>query len=438
MIFRMRLDYLVERKTKAGVVVFQYRREVPVPLRSILGVREIKRTLRTSDEGEARKLWADAHAQAERMIAEAEAGRKSPAIAAYKAVQAHQQSDDPTREEALDYHLTDLLEREDLDPHLRASVEALLKRGEHGGEDNPPLSILAGRYYAEKKMRPKTKLEWEGVIARFVATVGDLPVKVIAPAHVRAFKAALVATKGRTGGTLSPATVRKTLGALAAILSWALREGYLTINPAARITIDATDSDETGRLPYSAEDLKVIFGEEREGDANHWLPWLALYTGARLEELGQLRVADVRHEDGVDYLAIEPGDGKRVKTKSSKRRVPIHPELIKLGLLGFVEGQRAAGQVRLFPELKGSRFSLTAAWSKYWGRHVRSLGITDRRKVLHSLRHGWKTAARSVMSEELHDAITGHSNGSVGRAYGNVPLKALAEAMAKVRFDGVS
>jgi len=57
MIFRMRVDYLVERKTKAGVVVIQYRREVPAPLRSILGVREIKRTLRTSDEGEARKLW---------------------------------------------------------------------------------------------------------------------------------------------------------------------------------------------------------------------------------------------------------------------------------------------------------------------------------------------------------------------------------------------
>jgi hypothetical protein len=55
---------------------------------------------------------------------------------------------------------------------------------------------------------------------------------------------------------------------------------------------------------------------------------------------------------------------------------------------------------------------------------------------MHSFRHGWKTAARSVMSEELHDAITGHSNGSVGRAYGNVPLKALAEAMAKVRFGG--
>jgi hypothetical protein len=39
------------------------------------------------------------------------------------------------------------------------------------------------------------------------------------------------------------------------------------------------------------------------------------------------------------------------------------------------------------------------------------------------------------MPEEHHDAITGHSNGSVGRSYGQgVPLRVLAESMARVRF----
>jgi integrase len=221
-------------------------------------------------------------------------------------------------------------------------------------------------------------------------------------------------------------------------MAWAKDNDYIAVNPAERITVEATDSNESGRVPYSPEDLKLIFGAKRKGDANHWLPWLALYTGARLEELGQLRTADVRQEDGIWFLAIEPGDGKRIKTKSSRRRVPLHPELIKLGFLDFKAKQEKAGGIRLFPELKATRFSLTAAWSKYWGRHARSLGITDPRKVMHSFRHGWKTAARTVMSEELHDAITGHSNGSVGRAYGNVPLKVLAEAMAKVRFEGIS
>jgi len=40
------------------------------------------------------------------------------------------------------------------------------------------------------------------------------------------------------------------------------------------------------------------------------------------------------------------------------------------------------------------------------------------------------------MPEDHHDQITGHSNGSVGRSYGRgVPLRVLAESMAKVRFN---
>src|SRR4029453_4449371 len=121
--------------------------------------------------------------------------------------------------------------------------------------------------------------------------------------------------------------------------------------------------------------------------ADYWLPWLGLYTAARLEELGQLRTGDVKHENDVDYFAIEPGDGKRVKTKSSRRCVPIHPELIKLGFLGFVDGQRRAGGARLFPELKATSYgSVTAGWSKFWSRHTRALGVGDPRKVFHSFR----------------------------------------------------
>lgn len=41
------------------------------------------------------------------------------------------------------------------------------------------------------------------------------------------------------------------------------------------------------------------------------------------------------------------------------------------------------------------------------------------------------------MPEEHHDAITGHSSGSVGRSYGmGVPLLVLAKSMARVRFTG--
>jgi integrase len=293
-------------------------------------------------------------------------------------------------------------------------------------------------------------MEFDAVQARFTKAIGgDLQVRALTPAHVRAYRAALQATPSthREGEMLSTGTVQKSLNILKAVLSWARSEDYITSNPAERIGVQkVSHNDAAERRPYSADDLAKLFSSEavarraatgRPSDV--WLPWLGLYAGARLNELGQLHVADVRKEDGVDYLAIEPGEGKRTKTKSSRRYVPIHPALVARGFLAFVEQQRKAGHVRLFPDLKPSQVrSVTTAWSQRWARHARALGIKDSRKVFHSFRHGWKDAARAVMPEDHHDAMTGHSNGSVGRAYGlGVPLGVLSESMAKVSFNGL-
>jgi integrase len=68
----------------------------------------------------------------------------------------------------------------------------------------------------------------------------------------------------------------------------------------------ATKADPANRrLPYEADDLKKLFKMRRKDGADHWLPLLALWTGARLEELGQLHVSDVRQQEGVHYLAIQ-------------------------------------------------------------------------------------------------------------------------------------
>ena len=437
--------------------VYIYRRAVPPRLRSIIGKREWKFSLATADLAVAQRRLSTIAADVEREIKEAEAGRRNPAVLAYRAVQDWKQESaqrpaDPDAEEALDLHLSTLLEDDDglggkkLDKGQRTVIEALLRRHDDDGADNPPLTILFERYYAERKLPPKTKSEWELVSRRFLESIGgDLPARAVTQAHVRNFKTALLATTSkRTGNTMAPATVQKWLNALRSVLSWGKREGYLTANPAEGITVSAKVDREEGRQPYSAEDLQKLFSRDacdaRKGrPADTWLPFLAMYTGARLEELGQLRVSDVRVEEDVPFLAIEPGDGKRVKTRSSRRRIPIHPELVRLGLLTFVMSQREAGVERLFPELRATSYgSVTAAWSKFWGKHARELGATDHRKTFHSFRHGFKDACRRAgLSEEVHDALTGHANGSVGRGYGlGVPLGVLGEAVAKVSYPG--
>ncbi|WP_260432044.1 DUF6538 domain-containing protein [Pseudomonas aeruginosa] len=83
-----------------------------------------------------------------------------------------------------------------------------------------------------------------------------------------------------------------------------------------------------------------------------WLPLVGYFTGARTNEIAQLDTADIREIDGYpcfDFCPDAPGafEAKRVKTEEA-RQVPIHPQLIELGFLDYVESQRKAKQKKLF------------------------------------------------------------------------------------------
>lgn len=348
-------------------------------------------------------------------------------------------------------------------------------------ENNPPLSVVLEKWRAERKPPSQTWHEWSTVFRRFREVAGeDLPVQAITKGHVRTFKDALMraprrtperlrgrpfpevidATKDDKTPRLSVQSIHKQLSAVQGVLSWAVKQGYREDNPAIGLKPEERKGGEDKRLPYDTADLQRIFaspmyrgcfsassrskpGDKVIRDVSYWLPVLGLFTGARLQELGQLLRADVKDEDGITYLDIRAGDGKSLKTGSSKRRVPIHPELVRVGFLDFVKAQRervTASGPGLFPELRADvHGKLTGRWAKWYGRYSNAIGITDHRKVFHSFRHTFKDACRRAgIAEEVHDALTGHSNGSVGRSYGlGVPLKVLAEAVEKVSYAGL-
>lgn len=99
---------------------------------------------------------------------------------------------------------------------------------------------------------------------------------------------------------------------------------------------------------------------------------LAVHTGARLRELYQLRKEDVRFdpEAGIHYLDINnDGDtGKSLKTKSSKRKIPIHDKLIELGFLNYVKSIPQG--TAIFAEIQTDNVDqLTRYFSKWFGRY---------------------------------------------------------------------
>ena len=308
------------------------------------------------------------------------------------------------------------------------------------------LSELIKQWRKERNPTDKTWAEFDLAVRRFIALHTDLAIRQIKKAHVVQFKDQLL-EDGKAAGTIT-----KQLGALYTVLQYAVDNDKLEFNPAAGVKVAKGKHDKEKRLPYELADLTLIFSSpvytsgERPtagaGQAAYWLPLLALFTGARLEELGQAHVADVKEEDDVLYLEISDRQGdKRVKTKTSRRRIPLHQELRRCGFMAYVDEIKKAKHQQLFPELKADHMGkLTGNWSKWWGRYARTNGITDKRKVFHSFRHSFKDACRECGIEEaIHDALTGHSGGGVGRSYGGqmYPLPPLIKAMEKLKYKGL-
>jgi hypothetical protein len=94
-------------------------------------------------------------------------------------------------------------------------------------------------------------------------------------------------------------------------------------------------------------DLRVLFASSvfTEGarskagrrEAAFWLPLLGLFTGARLGEIAPLSAADVKTDELTNIHSIviteDLEKGRRLKTSGSRRVVPVHPELIRIGFI---------------------------------------------------------------------------------------------------------
>jgi integrase len=166
------------------------------------------------------------------------------------------------------------------------------------------------------------------------------------------------------------------------------------------------------------------------------LPLLALYTGARLEELCQLKAQDFKVIDGCHYIDIH-GEGdtqNRVKTPSSIRKIPVHTDLIGLGLLDIVN-KRSTGHF-LF-DLKRINTNLGHLPSKWFSGYKGSLGLPKGTKVFHSFRHTLrdKLTLNGVPNEHIRELLGHEQIGETFGRYGStIPVNVLAESLEKLAF----
>lgn len=237
-----------------------------------------------------------------------------------------------------------------------------------------------------------------------------------------------------------PRTVRSNfIGAASAIFSNAEGRQSITYNPFRGIKIPHPRSirarskgltnEEAQHILRSALQLQPLGlkAESHNTDFCRWSPWVCAFTGARIAEVAQLRRIDLLQRDGIWCINFTPDAGS-IKTNRA-RMVPIHPQLIELGFLQFVDG---LARPLLFMRSANNE---TRSRSKIVGRWVRGIGISDQNvSPNHGWRHRFKTLCRAVgIPHEYHNAITGHTNSAVvGNVYGEYPLSALYREICKL------
>lgn len=201
----------------------------------------------------------------------------------------------------------------------------------------------------------------------------------------------------------------------------------------------------TGYRPFINDELKKIFAPENllpmPRPADFWLPLLALYTGGRIEELCQLAITDILEIDNLWAISINDEEYKSLKSSAARRNVPIHPQLIKLGFLDYVEDAKPHGTM-LFPYLIADMFGKFGGTpSERFGNYLDTLKIIDERKVFHSFRStSNNTLKQKNVSEEIRCQYIGHEHETTNSAtYGEeFSVSFLAEAVSsQLVFDAV-
>jgi integrase len=246
-------------------------------------------------------------------------------------------------------------------------------------------------------------------------------------------------------------TVRYTwLAAARAVFRWGVRHGKVEVNPFEGCVVEVprkAETRETGKAFNDAEVSTILSAAlkvevPRQGlrpahcaALRRWVPWLLAYTGARVRELTQLRAQDIEQRPCGPVLLITPEAGT-VKT-GKVRVVPIHPHLIEMGLMDYVEAVKVRlgpkGPLFYRPQPRPSRKHPAVRARERLAEWVRKLGVTDPDiQPNHGWRHTFRTrASRAGIEKRIRDEVCGHAPETVADTYEHPSVEDMAEAIKR-------
>jgi integrase len=291
--------------------------------------------------------------------------------------------------------------------------------------------LALARWTSLRSPTSKTRLDAQARLQELAAHAGTDRLEGITAEHVSSWRDLLLQTA-------TPATVKRRLGLVRAVLKAAASDGLpIAAQVLERLGTPISGSSGTAvqRRPFTNTEAALLWRISREQQGprplDRWAIPLGLSLGCRLEELAGLRPQDVRQIEGQWVVVIEPHEHRRLKNNNSARTVPIPEALIAEEFTSWVQQQ--SGPL-LFPEPEPP--AADPRRSHYASTRLSKLirkqaGITDPAAVFHSCRH---TAAQSLVDagceQRLIEQLMGHSTRSMTARYSRagLPIEQLAAA----------
>ncbi|QPM89659.1 site-specific integrase [Pseudooceanicola algae] len=265
--------------------------------------------------------------------------------------------------------------------------------------------------------------------------------------------------RGREDRRLSVTTINRNLDYLGQLFTKARAEGVPSVGDldlgALRQRKSQRERDE--RPAFNAGDVQKLFthpvwhgwkdkthwqepGVRLVQDGLYWVPMIAALTGARREEIAALKAAEITVMDGLPALIIAPNANRALKSLTARRDLPLHPQLVDLGLNDHAARQiaRHGPQADLFPDLRPRKGKGFGGQLDYRFRNLVQTRLNGNRdgKVFHSFRHYVATQLGRIpdLPEADRKDIMGHAGGSITsqRYSETTPLEAKAGAIRQL------
>jgi integrase len=237
---------------------------------------------------------------------------------------------------------------------------------------------------------------------------------------------------------LQASTISGYMTHVSTLMSWAQKEEYVDRNPARGLALKSGPHARDLRHPFSEAQLRRIFSARdwRNAKGNdpalYFIPLLSLYGGLRITEACQLLTSDVRIQENIWVISIEPGPGKKLKSRAAQRIVPVHRDLERLG---FIEYARSRPEGQLFDLPMSSLMGPGGAFGKRFARFLKRVNADEPRTSFHSFRHVWRDMLKNAhVPEELAREVGGWSGRGASSLYGQGhSVAVLYEQICKLR-----